>query len=165
MPPKRRPPDSTPADPAAVDRAIERLGAQFAAVGIPRMSARLYAAILTSPQGGLTAAELGERLQVSPATVSKAMQYLLQVELVQRGYVPGTRKDRYVLGKDLWSEMFHFRERWLHSLADAAGESVTALGGEKTEAGARVAKLRDFSNFAATEMTAMLERWQRKQQS
>ncbi|MES9539481.1 MarR family transcriptional regulator [Actinomadura sp. NPDC000600] len=148
---------------SGIDRAAERLAAQFAAIGMPRMSARVYAALLTSPHGALTAAEIGERLLVSPATVSKAVQYLVQVELVHRGSVPGTRRDRYELGKDLWAEMFGFRNRWLLSLADTTAECVEAVGGEEGEAGARLAKLRDFSEFAAAEMASMHERWKRTQ--
>ncbi|MGW2309413.1 GbsR/MarR family transcriptional regulator [Actinomadura luteofluorescens] len=146
-----------------MDRAAERLAAQFTAIGVPRMSARVYAALLTSPQGALTAAEIGERLLVSPATVSKAVQYLVQVELVHRGSVPGTRRDRYELGKDLWAEMFGFRNRWLRSFADTTDECVEAVGGEGGDAGARLAKLRDFSLFAASEMASMQERWKQAQ--
>ncbi|MFK0296455.1 GbsR/MarR family transcriptional regulator [Streptomyces sp. NPDC090442] len=146
---------------AGGDRVVERLAAQFAAIGMSRMSARVYAALLTSPHGALTAAEIGKQLQVSPATVSKAVQYLMQVELVYRSSVPGTRRDRYELGQDLWAEMFGFRNRWLRSLADTTAECVEMVGGEDSEAGARLAKLRDFSEFAAEELASMLERWQR----
>lgn len=152
---------TSPARPE-IDRVTERLGTELAASGIPRMSAHVYAAILTSSEGELTAAEIGKRLQISAATVSKAVQYVLQVRLVQRGYVPGTRRDRYMLGEDFWAGMFDNRGRWLRSLADVAAEGVAALG-ESSQSGTRLATLRDFSEFAASEMDDLYERWQRKQ--
>lgn len=156
------PPEPMPSAQPEIDRVTERLGTQLASSGLPRMSAHVYAAILTSPKGELTAAEIGKRLQVSAATVSKAVQYLLQVRLVQRGYVPGTRRDRYLLGEDFWAGMFDTRGRWLRSLADVAAEGVAALG-ENSQPATRLATLRDFSEFAATEMDDLYERWQRKQ--
>ena len=156
------PPEPTSPAPPEIDRVTERLGAQLASSGIPRMSAHVYAAILTSSEGELTAAEIGEGLQISAATVSKAVQYLLQVRLLQRGHVPGTRRDRYLLGEDLWSGMFDARGRWLRSLADVADEGVATLG-EGSQAGTRLATIRDFSEFAATEMDDLYARWQRKQ--
>ncbi|GAA4339406.1 hypothetical protein ACFQY7_06615 [Actinomadura luteofluorescens] len=59
--------------------------------------------------------------------------------------------------------MFGFRNRWLRSFADTTGECVEAVGGEGGDAGARLAKLRDFSLFAASEMASMQERWKQAQ--
>ena len=146
-------------DSDQVDRAAERLAAQLIRVGVPRMPARVYATILVSPHGELTAAEITERLSVSPAAVSKAIRYLSQLHLVHRGYQPASRRDLYQLGKGLWAEMFEYRARMMKSFADALGEAIDAVGGEDSEAGARLAELRDFSLFARSEVTAVLDRW------
>jgi ABC-2 type transport system ATP-binding protein len=69
-------------DEAAVRRFIEGFAAALADGGVPRMPARVFAALLATDSGRLTAAELGERLQVSPAAISGAVRYLTQVALV-----------------------------------------------------------------------------------
>ena len=49
------------------------------------MPARVFAALLIAPDARLTAAELAERLQVSPAAISGAVRYLVQVRMVASG--------------------------------------------------------------------------------
>jgi DNA-binding transcriptional regulator GbsR (MarR family) len=146
-------------DPDQVDRAAERLAAELTRIGVPRMPARVYATILLSPHGALTAAEITERLSVSPAAVSKAVRYLSQLHLVHRGYQPESRRDLYQLGKGLFAEMLEYRARMMRSLADALGEAIEAVGGDHSEAGTRLAELRDFSLFAQSEAIAVLDRW------
>ena len=51
-------------------------------------------ALLTEDAGYLSAADLGERLHISPAAVSGAVRYLVQIQLVRREREPGSRRDR-----------------------------------------------------------------------
>lgn len=125
-----------------------------------RMPARVYAAILVSPGGALTAAEIGERLSVSPAAVSKAVQYLGQVHLVHRGYVPESRRDLYQLGRGLWSEMFDFRMHWIKSLSDILADGVQTVGGRDSAAGARLDELREYTDFLWSELDGLVDRWE-----
>ena len=57
------------------------------------MPARVFAALLATDSGRLTAAELAELLQISPAAVSGAVRYLTQVGMVHREREPGSRRD------------------------------------------------------------------------
>src|SRR5205814_916358 len=65
-------------DDDAVKRYTEQFGNLLAETGWPRMAARVFAAILCSEAGRMTAAELSDQLQASPAAVSGAVNYLLQ---------------------------------------------------------------------------------------
>ena len=69
----------------------------------------------------MTAAELAEALQASPAAVSGAVRYLVQTDLVERAREPGSRRDVYRLGDDPWYEAIYRREplleRWERALA------------------------------------------------
>lgn len=154
---------STRRDEALVDRAAELMATQFVQAGWPRMAARVYAAILLSPQGALTAAEIVERLSVSPAAVSKAIKFLSQLHLVHRGYEPDSRRDLYFLGRNLSGELIEFHIRWLRSFADTLSEAVDAVGGEQGGAGTRLAEARDFARFAESEMLGLDERWHARQ--
>ena len=76
--------------------------------GVPRMPARAFAALLATDTGRLTAAELAEALQVSPAAVSGAVRYLTQTQPGRRATrEPGSRRDVYRLGDDLWYEAIY----------------------------------------------------------
>ena len=73
---------------AAVDSFVERYAADLEAAGIPRLPARVFVALLVEDAGYLSAAELAERLHISPAAVSGAVRYLIQVQLVRREREP-----------------------------------------------------------------------------
>ena len=59
------------------------------------MMARVMACLTLSDSGSLTAAELAERLRVSPASVSKAIAFLETQDLVRRFRDEGGRRERY----------------------------------------------------------------------
>jgi hypothetical protein len=151
----------TTAEPAANDavpRFVERFAALVSDAGVPRMPARVFVALLTADSGRLTAAELSERLQASPAAISGAVRYLVQVNLVSREREPGSRRDVYSVSGDIWYEAMLRREpllaRWQSSLREGIG-----LIGADTPAGERLTETLAFFDFVQEETPAMLERW------
>ncbi|GHD85590.1 GbsR/MarR family transcriptional regulator [Streptomyces naganishii] len=145
-------------DPEAVSRFVEHFAAQLVEAGVPRMPARVFAALLASDSGTLTSAELGERLRISPAAVSGAVRYLAQVHMVSREREPGSRRERYRVHGDQWYEALTSREtvikRWEHALR----EGVDSLGAA-TPAGRRLAETLAFFEFVDTEIAEMMNRW------
>ena len=53
---------------------VERFTSLLVTSGVGRMPARVYSAVLCSDDGRLTAGELAEALQISPAAVSGAVR-------------------------------------------------------------------------------------------
>jgi len=145
-------------DEAAVQRFIEGFASALADGGVPRMPARVFAALLATDSGRLTAAELAERLQVSPAAISGAVRYLTQVALVSREREPGSRRDSYRVLNDLWYEAVLRREPLLERWERSMREGVDALGAD-SPAGARMAESVVFFEFLQQELPALLERW------
>src|SRR5262245_20868808 len=134
---------------------VERFAAELVEAGMQRMAARVFAALLASETGVLSAAELGERLQASPAAVSGAVRYLAQVGMLTREREPGSRRERYRVHSDQWYETFTRRDqvlvRWEHTLR--AG--VDALGPD-TAAGQRIAETAAFFDFLQKELVDMM---------
>jgi predicted transcriptional regulator len=145
-------------DEEAVARFVERFAANLEQSGVPRMPARVFVALLATDSGSLTAAELAERLQASPAAISGAVRYLTQVSLIARERDPGSRRDRYRVWDDAWYEATIRRERLLMLWEESAREGVEALGPD-TGAGARMAETVAFFQFLQREMPALLQRW------
>ena len=141
-----------------VSRFIERFAGVLIDGGVPRMPARVFGALLCSDSGRMTAAELADALQVSPAAVSGAVRYLVQTGLIERVREPGSRRDVYSLGSDPWYEALYRREpligRWERALADG----VAAVGAD-TPAGHRLQDSAAFFTFLADELPALLARW------
>jgi DNA-binding transcriptional regulator GbsR (MarR family) len=80
-------------DDEAVAQFVEHAARVFADWGFPRMAARVLFVMMTANEPGLTAADLAERLGVSPAAISGAVTYLIQLGLLERVPVPGSRRD------------------------------------------------------------------------
>jgi predicted transcriptional regulator len=144
--------------PEAVSRFVESFAAQLVEAGLPRMPARVFAALLASDSGSLTSAELGEQLRVSPAAVSGAVRYLAQQHMVSREREPGSRRERYRVHSNQWYEALTNRETVLKRWEGALREGVAGLGAG-TPAGRRMAETLAFFEFVETEIAAMMERW------
>ena len=122
-------------DEEAVRRFIERFALDLSEAGMARMPARVFAAILSAEDGRCTAAELAELLGVSPAAVSGAVRYLLQVQLVSREREPGERRDHYRTSTDSWYEAMAQARR--HPGPLGAGPGGGHQGGRPGHAGRR----------------------------
>ncbi|MEV5314515.1 MULTISPECIES: MarR family transcriptional regulator [unclassified Streptomyces] len=145
-------------DPETVSRFVENFAAQLVEAGMPRMPARVFAALLASDAGALTSAELGERLKISPAAVSGAVRYLSQVHLLSREREPGSRRERYRVHSDQWYEALTNREAIIKRWEDALRDGVSSLGAD-TPAGRRLAETLAFFEFVEKDVEGMMERW------
>ncbi|MFJ5680057.1 GbsR/MarR family transcriptional regulator [Streptomyces sp. NPDC093097] len=145
-------------DDAAVLTFVERFAAQMVDTGMQRMPARVFACLLASDSGILTSAELGERLQVSPAAVSGAIRSLSQVGMVGREREPGSRRDRYRVHSDQWYEALTRRDSMLTRWESTLREGVDSLGPDSA-AGRRIGETLAFTEFMQHELAGMLERW------
>lgn len=145
-------------DGAAVQRFIERLALDMAAAGMPRMPSRVFAGLLATDSGSLTAGELGDLLQVSPASISGAVRYLEQLALIAREREPGSRRDHYTVDADVWHELFSHRNRLLQQWTGTVRDGREAVGPD-TPAGRRLAETLAFFEFLHEEVAAINKRW------
>jgi DNA-binding transcriptional regulator GbsR (MarR family) len=148
----------------AILRFVERFALMLTEAGWPRMPARVFACLLCEDAGSLTAGGLASRLRVSPAAISGAVRYLIQIGLVTREREPGARTDHYRIDDDAWYEAIMRRNdalvRWEEALAEAV-EMVGASG----PAGRRLEESREFFAFLHDEAAGMMERWRQRRGS
>ncbi|MET8128027.1 MarR family transcriptional regulator [Streptomyces sp. NBC_01744] len=126
--------------------------------GMQRMASRVFAALLADDDGSMTSAELSEQLQISPAAVSGAINYLTQVSMVGRERDPGSRRDRYRLHNEIWYATFASRDRVLTRWEHTLREGARTLG-QDTPAGARLTETAEFFEFLQTELIGLMDRW------
>ncbi|MQA81211.1 MAG: MarR family transcriptional regulator [Streptosporangiales bacterium] len=151
--------DHAPVDDE-VRKFVEHAGLALAEWGFPPMSARVLIAAMTVPSGVVSAPELGERLDASPAAISGAVRYLGHLGMLIRVPGMGSRRNYYRIQDELWYGAALTKNEVLFArLVDVCDEGITALGGPDTEAGERVAEMRDFLAFMRAELPGMLERW------
>ena len=148
-------------DEKAVARFVEDLASALMEMGVPRMPARVFAALLTTDPGRLTATELADSLQVSPAAVSGAVRYLLQIGMVRRESEPGSRRHYYRAPDDVWDEVIGIRDRLMARWTGVLREGVEVLGAD-TPAGQRVADSVRFFEFVSRELPSVIGRWRQR---
>ncbi|MCX3060220.1 helix-turn-helix domain-containing protein [Streptomyces beihaiensis] len=134
-------------DIEAVREFEETLTTVFIQTGTPTMMARVMACLLVSDSASLTAAELVERLQVSPASVSKAIAFLESQNLVRRERDEG-RRERYVMDSGVMYESMMASARGTAQVAATTRQGVAVLG-PATPAGTRLENIARFMDYVS----------------
>jgi DNA-binding transcriptional ArsR family regulator len=137
---------------------IEKFAAVLIVAGFPPMPARVFVALLVTDSGRLSAAELVDLLQISPAAVSGAVRYLTGLGLVHKERVPGSRREYYRMPADIWHQVMLLRNHVLTRWAGLLKEGIDLVGAD-TPAGRRMAGHVGFFEFLAAEMPAVMARW------
>ena len=144
--------------PGSLPEFIEKFAAVLIVAGFPPMPARVFTALLVTDSGRLTAAELVDLLQISPAAVSGAVRYLAGLGLVHKERVPGSRREYYRMPGDIWYQVMLLRNQVLIRWATLLKEGMDLVGAD-TPAGLRMAGHASFFEFLAAEMPALMARW------
>ncbi|MFJ3724289.1 helix-turn-helix domain-containing protein [Streptomyces sp. NPDC090045] len=134
-------------DAEAVREYEETFTTLFVQQGLPTMTARVLASLYTTDAGSLTAAELVQRLQVSPASISKAVAFLESQGLIRRER-DERRRERYVVDDDVMYQSTIAGARANALLAETARQGVTILG-HGTPAAARLENIARFVDFVS----------------
>jgi DNA-binding transcriptional regulator GbsR (MarR family) len=137
---------------------IERFAAVLIVAGFPPMPARVFTALLVTDSGRLSAAELADLLQISPAAVSGAVRYLTGIGLVHKERVPGSRREYYRMPGDIWHQVMLMRNQVLLRWAALLKEGIDLVGAQ-SPAGRRMTGHAEFFEFLATQMPVIMARW------
>ena len=138
---------------------IERFASVLVTAGFPPMPARVFVALLVTGSGRLSAAELAQMLRVSPAAVSGGVRYLIQLGLVHKERVPGSRRDYYRMPGNMWDDLLRMRDQVMSRWTALVREGIDLVGAG-TPAGERMAEQAAFLEFATKELGQILGRWQ-----
>ncbi|MGW5852705.1 helix-turn-helix domain-containing protein [Streptomyces sp. NPDC055254] len=149
------PPPAHGRDAEAVREYEETFTTVLMASGMPKMMARVLTCLTTTDSGSLTAAELVQRLQVSPASISKAITFLGDQGLVRRER-DERRRERYVVDEDVWYQSMMASARAAAHLVEIARQGVSVLGSD-TPAADRLENIARFVDFVSESITRAAE--------
>ncbi|MFG2304065.1 helix-turn-helix domain-containing protein [Actinacidiphila glaucinigra] len=142
-------------DAEAVAEYEETFTTVMMASGLNKMGARVLTCLFTTDAGSLTAAELTDRLQVSPASISKAIAFLESQSLVRRER-DERRRDRYLVDDELFYQATIASARANDRLVATARQGVAVLGPD-TPAAARLENIARFLDFISESITRAAE--------
>ncbi|MFI1100942.1 helix-turn-helix domain-containing protein [Streptomyces melanogenes] len=142
-------------DPEAVREYEEALTAVMMGSGLPRMMSRVMACLTLTDAGSLTASELVQRLQVSPASISKAVAFLDSQGMVRRER-DERRRERYVIDDDIWYRSMMASVRANAQIVEIAQQGVGVLV-PGTPAAARLENIARFLDFVGESLIRAAE--------
>lgn len=142
-------------DAEAVRKYEEAFTTVMMASGLPKMMARVMACLTLTDTGSLTASELVRRLEVSPASVSKAIAFLDSQGLVRRER-DKHRRERYIVDDDIWYQSMMASARSTAQIVETARQGVGVLG-PHTPAAARLENVARFLDFVSESITRAAE--------
>ncbi|GIE31924.1 MarR family transcriptional regulator [Actinoplanes italicus] len=125
------------------------------ASGLNRMSARVLTCLFMTDSGNLTASQLASRLQVSAASISKAISFLESQSLVRRER-DERRRDRYLVDDELFYQATIASARANDQLVEVARQGVALLGPD-TAAAARLENIARFLDFISESIVRAAE--------
>ncbi len=123
--------------------------------GLPKMTARVLTCLFTTDAGSLTASQLATHLNVSPASISKAITFLEGQSLVRRER-DERRRDRYIVDDELFYQATLASARANDQLVATARQGVTVLG-PHTPAAARLENIARFLDYISDSITRAAE--------
>jgi hypothetical protein len=145
-------------DPQAVQDFSESFTTLLVQQGLPRMEARVLACLYITDSGALTAADLVARLRVSPASVSHAVAFLEQQGMLRRERVPGARRERYVIGDEIWLQSL-LAALQMNDALTAASQRGAEILGATTPAGARFESSAELLLLISEAFRQVVEQW------
>jgi DNA-binding transcriptional regulator GbsR (MarR family) len=154
-PASSRSPESDPQphgrDAGAVAEYEEAFTTVLMASGLSKMAAGVLTCLYTTDAGSLTASQLARHLQVSPASISKAITFLASQSLVRRER-DERRRERYVVDDELFYQATIASARANDQLVETARRGVAILG-PQTPAAARLENIARFLDFISESIT------------
>ncbi|MGX1885253.1 helix-turn-helix domain-containing protein [Streptomyces sp. NPDC055287] len=149
------PPQAHGRDAEAVREYEETFTTVLMGSGMPTMMSRVMACLTLTDTGSLTASELVQRLQVSPASVSKAITFLESQGFVRRER-DERRRERYVVDDDIWYQSMIASARSTARIVEIARQGVGVLGPD-TPAATRLENVARFLDFVSESISRAAE--------
>lgn len=105
---------------------VHDYGEAYRLFGLPRLMGHVVGLLLSEP-GSLSLDEITERLQVSKGPVSQVMRRLRDHGLVEKRWVPGSRRDYYRAVPDIFGRAFANHAALLQSNLELARKYAQAV--------------------------------------
>lgn len=150
--------DSHGRDPAAVQELADSFTELLVQQGLPRMEARVLTCLNITDSGSLTAADLVQRLRVSPASISHAIAFLEQQGMLRRERDPGERRERYVIDDEIWLRNLIASVQMNEALAASSRRAAQVLGAT-TPAGLRFESSAELVMLVSEKLQQAMEEW------
>ena len=145
-------------DETRKSRFTEEVSRFFESMGFPPMAGRVWAALLVTEEPHLSAADLQEQIGASAGAISMAITDLNRLGLIERVWIPGSRRNYYAAPTSALDRLLERRAEALTTMVELAERGVETFA-DVEPAAERLAYLRDLYAWFDREFDMLLERW------
>jgi DNA-binding transcriptional regulator GbsR (MarR family) len=145
------------------NRFLQDYGQGYQSFGLPKLMGQIVGLLLYHP-GPLSLDDITEELRVSKGPVSQVMRRLRDHKLVNRVWVPGSRRDHYEAAPDIFGQAFANHAALQHENLGLARRYHRLI--QETEAeipgsfAARMEEMDRFYTLMEKHFANFLEEWQ-----
>ena len=142
---------------------VHDYGEAYRLFGLPRLMGHVVGLLLSDP-GPLSLDEITERLQVSKGPVSQVMRRLREHGLVEKRWVPGSRRDYYRATPDIFGRAFANHAALLEQNLDLARKYAAHLDDDAVDVpdhfATRIEEMERFYTLMNERLRSFLDDWQ-----
>ena len=150
----------TTQDPT-VSAVVEQTGVWFSSLGLPRATGQMFGYMLACDPAEQSASDIAAGIGMSRASVSSAAKLLQSMNALEERHKVGDRKTYYRMRRDWWIVIATAKISGFEQLADIARRTLAAGDAPRTDG---LEELVEFSDFWASEIPKLAERWYRRQE-
>jgi DNA-binding transcriptional regulator GbsR (MarR family) len=140
---------------------VEEVGLFYEKSGLPRMAGRILGWLLVCEPPEQSLAELGAAVGGSKGSMSTMSRMLIQMGLVERVRLPGSKLDQYRIRPGMWAESV--RDQLL-AIADAERllkRGLALIAGRPAAARERLEEAHALYAWFGEELPRLLDRWEK----
>ncbi|HHO49681.1 MAG TPA: MarR family transcriptional regulator [Deltaproteobacteria bacterium] len=138
---------------------VEEFGLLYEELGGSRMMGRIVGMMLICDPPHQSSQQLAEYLGASRGTISTLTRQLLQVGLLQKVPMPGSRATYFRMEDTGWSDMVQARIAYLKILQGVADRGLSILEGAPPERRKRLEHFKAFYDYLEREFQPIIDRW------
>ena len=150
----------TTQDPT-ISAVVEQTGVWFSSLGLPRATGQMFGYMLACDPAEQSASDIAAGIGMSRASVSSAAKLLQSMNALEERHKVGDRKTYYRMRRDWWIVIATAKISGFEQLADIARRTLAAGDAPRTDG---LEELVEFSDFWASEIPKLAERWYRRQE-
>jgi DNA-binding transcriptional regulator GbsR (MarR family) len=144
---------------------VEEAGLFFERSGVPRMAGRILGWLLVCepPEQSLT--QLGEAIDGSKGSMSTMTRMLIQMGLVERVRLAGSRLDQFRIRPGMWAESMRDQLKSVFEVESLLQRGLELMADRPRAARERPAEAHALYAWFGRELPKVLDRWERWERS
>jgi DNA-binding transcriptional regulator GbsR (MarR family) len=140
---------------------VEDIGLFYERTGLPRMAGRVIGWLLICEPPEQSMQQLGEAVGGSKGSMSTMTRVLIQMGLIERARLPGSRRDQFRIRPGMWTESMRDQLLAVHDVERLLQRGLTLVADRPPASRERLEEARALYAWFGQELPKLLDRWEK----